>query len=96
MSRGWDGYGGDVSSTYRRRPAPVRRGRQVPYVPDPCPACASDLGGPAGTTRRAVVFSTDRGVFRWRCPECRHVWSDGPAGTPDAVDLPDGDGSTAS
>ena len=50
--------------------------RRTPY--DPCPLCASDLGGKYATTRRRPVFSASPGTFKWRCPDCEGVWEDQP------------------
>lgn len=41
---------------------------------DACPLCDSPLGRPRGGTRRQIVFTAERGVFRWRCPDCRGIW----------------------
>ena len=43
---------------------------------DPCPECGVELGRPKGTSRRRVLFTSDRGSFRWQCPDCRASWTE--------------------
>ncbi len=45
-------------------------------VKDPCPQCGTELGQAHGATRRVAVFSSQRGLFLWRCPDCGHGWSE--------------------
>jgi hypothetical protein len=62
-----------AAARLRRRTTPARAGA---VAKDPCPACGVELGQPHGASRRLVVFTSDRGVFRWQCPECRGAWSE--------------------
>lgn len=45
-------------------------------VKDPCPQCGTELGQQHGATRRVAVFSSQRGLFLWRCPDCSHSWAE--------------------
>ena len=62
-----------AAARLRRRAAPPRAG-SAPK--DPCPTCGVELGRPHGTSRRIVVFTSDRGQFRWQCPDCRASWTE--------------------
>ena len=61
-----------------RRQAAGAAGRAV--AKDPCPHCGAELGRAHGVTRRVALFSSTRGVFRWRCPDCREAWSEAASG----------------
>ena len=66
-----------AAARQRRRATPTRA-RAVPAAPkDPCPTCGVELGQPHGASRRLVVFTADRGQFRWQCPDCRAAWTEG-------------------
>lgn len=59
----------------RRRSTPaVARGTGA--LKDPCPTCGVELGQPHGASRRLAVLTGDRGVFSWRCPDCRSAWTE--------------------
>ena len=68
--------------TARSRAAAARsRRRTAAAAPgagtkDPCPQCGTELGQAHGATRRVAVFSSERGLFLWRCPDCGHGWAE--------------------
>lgn len=63
-----------AAARLRRRATPAQAG--VAPTKDPCPTCGAELGRPHGASRRLVVFTSDRGVFRWQCPDCRGAWNE--------------------
>jgi len=68
-------------TTARSRAAAARARRRATTTPggavrDPCPQCGVELGQQHGATRRVAVFSSQRGLFLWRCPDCQHGWAE--------------------
>ncbi|HEU0104274.1 MAG TPA: hypothetical protein VFR07_18335 [Mycobacteriales bacterium] len=62
-----------AAARQRRRANPARAAAPAK---DPCPTCGVELGQPHGASRRLVVFTSDKGQFRWQCPDCRAAWTE--------------------
>jgi predicted RNA-binding Zn-ribbon protein involved in translation (DUF1610 family) len=67
--------------TARSRAAAARSHRRSAASPgtavkDPCPGCGTELGQAHGATRRVALYTAERGLFLWRCPDCRHGWAE--------------------